>query len=164
MEKLSQKALERKSNKPIMEKKRRARINHCLNQLKSLILETDSERSRHSKLEKADILEMTVRYLQTLRAYHIYLQQWHAASAQSPSLTSSPPTCLTSNPCTNININNNNNIISNHLNNINNNNASLTNPLSHLMSSTSPMSTSPPMMTSLPTNLMQHHPYINYQL
>lgn len=74
-EKMSQKALERKSNKPIMEKKRRARINHCLNQLKSLILEADNERSRHSKLEKADILEMTVRYLQTLRAYHVHLQQ-----------------------------------------------------------------------------------------
>lgn len=27
------------SNKPIMEKKRRARINHCLNELKSLILD-----------------------------------------------------------------------------------------------------------------------------
>lgn len=81
--KLSQKALERKSNKPIMEKKRRARINHCLNQLKALILETDNERSRHSKLEKADILEMTVRYLQTLRAYHIHLQQLHAATLGS---------------------------------------------------------------------------------
>jgi hypothetical protein len=75
MEKMSQKALERKSNKPIMEKKRRARINHCLNQLKALILEADNERSRHSKLEKADILEMTVKYLQTFRAYHMHLQQ-----------------------------------------------------------------------------------------
>lgn len=27
------------TNKPIMEKKRRARINHCLNELKTLILE-----------------------------------------------------------------------------------------------------------------------------
>ena len=76
---MSQKALERKSNKPIMEKKRRARINHCLNQLKALILETDNERSRHSKLEKADILEMTVRYLQTLRAYNLHIQQQQQA-------------------------------------------------------------------------------------
>lgn len=82
--KMSQKALERKSNKPIMEKKRRARINHCLNQLKALILETDNERSRHSKLEKADILEMTVRYLQTLRAYHVHLQQIHTQLQGSP--------------------------------------------------------------------------------
>lgn len=76
---MSQKALERKSNKPIMEKKRRARINHCLNQLKSLILETDNERSRHSKLEKADILEMTVKYLQTLRAYNLNILQQQQA-------------------------------------------------------------------------------------
>lgn len=86
MEKMSQKALERKSNKPIMEKKRRARINHCLNQLKSLILETDNERSRHSKLEKADILEMTVKYLQTLRAYHVHLQQIHQLQQQHSQL------------------------------------------------------------------------------
>lgn len=83
--KLSQKALERKNNKPIMEKKRRARINHCLNQLKALILEADNERSRHSKLEKADILEMTVRYLQTLRTYHLHLQQLSQLPAASPS-------------------------------------------------------------------------------
>lgn len=80
--KLSQKALERKCNKPIMEKKRRARINQCLNQLKALILENDSDRSRHSKLEKADILEMTLRYVQALRVYHMHLQQLHAASLQ----------------------------------------------------------------------------------
>lgn len=29
----------RKTHKPIMEKRRRARINHCLNEIKSLILE-----------------------------------------------------------------------------------------------------------------------------
>lgn len=92
--KLSQKALERKNNKPIMEKKRRARINHCLNQLKALILEADNERSRHSKLEKADILEMTVRYLQTLRTYHLHLQQLGPgvqAAAQSPVLSQQLP-------------------------------------------------------------------------
>lgn len=83
MEKMSQKALERKSNKPIMEKKRRARINHCLNQLKALILEADNERSRHSKLEKADILEMTVKYLQTFRAYHVHVQQMNQLQQQS---------------------------------------------------------------------------------
>lgn len=94
MEKMSQKALERKSNKPIMEKKRRARINHCLNQLKSLILEADNERSRHSKLEKADILEMTVRYLQTLRSYHVHLQQLYQLTPhfqQSPTTLQQSP-------------------------------------------------------------------------
>ncbi|RWS20402.1 deadpan-like protein, partial [Leptotrombidium deliense] len=55
----------RKATKPIMEKRRRARINHSLDELKSLILDAlHKDPSRHSKLEKADILEMTVRYLQ----------------------------------------------------------------------------------------------------
>ena len=52
---------DRRSNKPIMEKRRRARINNCLNELKTLILDaTKKDPARHSKLEKADILEKTV--------------------------------------------------------------------------------------------------------
>ncbi|XP_055918088.1 protein deadpan [Eupeodes corollae] len=58
----------RRSNKPIMEKRRRARINHCLNELKSLILEAmKKDPARHTKLEKADILEMTVKHLQSMQ-------------------------------------------------------------------------------------------------
>ncbi|KAH1017775.1 hypothetical protein HUJ05_008372, partial [Dendroctonus ponderosae] len=58
----------RRSNKPIMEKRRRARINNCLNELKTLILDAmQKDPARHSKLEKADILEMTVNYLRTLQ-------------------------------------------------------------------------------------------------
>ncbi|RZF45159.1 hypothetical protein LSTR_LSTR007122 [Laodelphax striatellus] len=58
----------RRSNKPIMEKKRRARINNCLNELKSLILDAmKKDPARHSKLEKADILEMTVKHLETMQ-------------------------------------------------------------------------------------------------
>ncbi|RWS00402.1 deadpan-like protein, partial [Dinothrombium tinctorium] len=54
----------RKATKPLMEKRRRARINNSLNILKSLILDaTNKDPSRHSKLEKADILEMTVRHI-----------------------------------------------------------------------------------------------------
>ncbi|CAL4174384.1 unnamed protein product [Meganyctiphanes norvegica] len=57
----------RRANKPIMEKKRRARINDCLNTLKSLVLEAaKKDPSRYDKLEKADILEMTVRHVQNL--------------------------------------------------------------------------------------------------
>ncbi|XP_076845216.1 transcription factor HES-2-like [Brachyhypopomus gauderio] len=53
-----------KSLKPLMEKKRRARINDSLNQLKTLILPlVGKDNCRYSKLEKADILEMTVRFL-----------------------------------------------------------------------------------------------------
>ncbi|XP_036033421.1 transcription factor HES-2 [Onychomys torridus] len=55
----------RKSLKPLLEKRRRARINESLSQLKGLVLPLlGAETSRYSKLEKADILEMTVRFLQ----------------------------------------------------------------------------------------------------
>ncbi|XP_030218435.1 transcription factor HES-2 [Gadus morhua] len=54
----------RKTMKPLMEKRRRARINDSLDHLKSLIIPlTGKDKSRYSKLEKADILEMTVRFL-----------------------------------------------------------------------------------------------------
>nr|XP_061802793.1 transcription factor HES-2-like [Nerophis lumbriciformis] len=54
----------RKTMKPLVEKRRRARINDSLNHLKELILPlTGRDKSRYSKLEKADILEMTVRFL-----------------------------------------------------------------------------------------------------
>ncbi|KAM9856402.1 transcription factor HES-2-like [Aulostomus maculatus] len=54
----------RKTMKPLMEKRRRARINDSLNRLKNLILPlTGRDKTRYSKLEKADILEMTVRFL-----------------------------------------------------------------------------------------------------
>lgn len=74
----------RRSNKPIMEKRRRARINNCLNDLKTLILEAmKKDPSRHSKLEKADILEMTVKYLQSLQR-----QQMALAVATDPNVLS----------------------------------------------------------------------------
>ncbi|XP_036163451.1 transcription factor HES-4 isoform X4 [Myotis myotis] len=61
-------AAHRKSSKPVMEKRRRARINESLAQLKTLLLDAlRKESARHSKLEKADILEMTVRHLRSLR-------------------------------------------------------------------------------------------------
>lgn len=64
---------DRKVRKPLMEKKRRARINNSLEHLKKILLECDpaTAMSKHgqrtSKLEKADILELTVKYLQTLK-------------------------------------------------------------------------------------------------
>ncbi|KAL9959848.1 hypothetical protein ACROYT_G033209 [Oculina patagonica] len=59
----------KKSKKPLMEKMRRARINDSLNELKSLVLEAmKKDVSRYSKMEKADILEMTVKYLRSLNA------------------------------------------------------------------------------------------------
>ncbi|XP_015511323.1 protein hairy [Neodiprion pinetum] len=72
----------RRSNKPIMEKRRRARINQCLDELKSLILEAmKKDPARHSKLEKADILEMTVKHLQTVQR-----QQLTTAVATDPAV------------------------------------------------------------------------------
>nr|AAQ93670.1 hairy D protein [Branchiostoma floridae] len=72
----------RKSSKPIMEKRRRARINESLTELKTLILEAlNKDSSRHSKLEKADILEMTVKHLRNLQR-----QQMAAAVSTDPSL------------------------------------------------------------------------------
>ncbi|KAM5125415.1 transcription factor HES-4-like [Callospermophilus lateralis] len=62
----------RQSSKPIMEKRPRARINQSLAQLKTLILDSvRKDSSRHSKLEKADILEMTVIHLQNLRRFQV---------------------------------------------------------------------------------------------
>ncbi|XP_007506403.1 transcription factor HES-4 [Monodelphis domestica] len=62
----------RKSSKPIMEKRRRARINESLGQLKTLILDAlKKDSSRHSKLEKADILEMTVKHLRSLQRVQV---------------------------------------------------------------------------------------------
>ncbi|XP_036390331.1 transcription factor HES-2-like [Megalops cyprinoides] len=59
----------RKTLKPLMEKRRRARINESLDHLKALILPLiGKDNSRYSKYEKADILEMTVRFLRDLPA------------------------------------------------------------------------------------------------
>nr|XP_057940580.1 transcription factor HES-2-like [Doryrhamphus excisus] len=61
----------RKTMKPLVEKRRRARINNSLNHLKDLILPlTGKDKSRYSKLEKADILEMTVRFLSDIPPGH----------------------------------------------------------------------------------------------
>lgn len=74
----------KRTNKPLMEKRRRARINQSLAILKALILEsakaststngkpgaasgTADGQPKHTKLEKADILELTVRHFQRHR-------------------------------------------------------------------------------------------------
>uniref|UniRef100_A0A8D0H2D3 Hes family bHLH transcription factor 2 n=1 Tax=Sphenodon punctatus TaxID=8508 RepID=A0A8D0H2D3_SPHPU len=76
----SQRAGDSPALKPLMEKRRRARINESLNQLKTLILPLiGKDNSRYSKLEKADILEMTVQFLKELPA--------PCAPWASPSLT-----------------------------------------------------------------------------
>ncbi|XP_025083497.1 transcription factor HES-4-like isoform X2 [Pomacea canaliculata] len=57
-------AASQRRNKPLIEKRRRARINECLVQLKQLLMkDMGTESPRATKLEKADILEMTVDYI-----------------------------------------------------------------------------------------------------
>ena len=68
MEPLSRTYQYRKVMKPMLERKRRARINRCLDELKELMVTAlQSEGENVSKLEKADILELTVRHLHKLR-------------------------------------------------------------------------------------------------
>ncbi|XP_054725338.1 enhancer of split mgamma protein [Anastrepha obliqua] len=58
----------RKVMKPMLERKRRARINKCLDELKDLMVVTlESEGEHVTRLEKADILELTVAHLQKLK-------------------------------------------------------------------------------------------------
>merc|ERR1712109_341109 len=58
----------RKVMKPLLERKRRARINKCLDDLKDLMVSAlQSEGESITKLEKADVLELTVRHLQKLK-------------------------------------------------------------------------------------------------
>ena len=54
--------------KPLLERKRRARINRCLDELKDLMVgELQTEGESITKLEKADVLELTVRHLRKLK-------------------------------------------------------------------------------------------------
>nr|XP_028596306.1 transcription factor HES-3 [Podarcis muralis] len=57
----------RKVSKPLMEKRRRARINLSLEQLKALLEKNYSHQIRKRKLEKADILELSVKYMKSLQ-------------------------------------------------------------------------------------------------
>uniref|UniRef100_A0A663LLF3 Hes family bHLH transcription factor 6 n=1 Tax=Athene cunicularia TaxID=194338 RepID=A0A663LLF3_ATHCN len=54
--------------KPLIERKRRERINNCLDQLKETVVGAFHLDVSQSKLEKADILEMTVKHLQNIQS------------------------------------------------------------------------------------------------
>lgn len=74
----------RRNNKPLMEKRRRQRINECLSQLKTLVLQAmKKDTTQYSKLEKADILEMTVKHLKLVQR-----QQMAAAMSTDPNVIS----------------------------------------------------------------------------
>ncbi|XP_063173769.1 transcription factor HES-3 [Candoia aspera] len=59
--------IDRSVSKPLMEKKRRARINFSLEQLKLLLEKHYSHQIQKRKLEKADILELSVKYMKSLQ-------------------------------------------------------------------------------------------------
>ena len=62
----------RKVMKPLLERKRRARINRCLDELKDLmVVALQSEGESITKLEKADVLELTVQHLRKLKEHNI---------------------------------------------------------------------------------------------
>ncbi|KAM4741727.1 transcription factor HES-1-like [Anableps anableps] len=69
----SQEHLNHKLRKPLVEKLRRDRINSSIEQLKSLLGPEFLKQQPESKLEKADILEMTVCFLRRLQ--HLQHQQ-----------------------------------------------------------------------------------------
>ena len=63
----------RKVMKPLLERKRRARINGCLDELKELMEclggdQSGGQQGRMQRLEKADVLEVTVNHLRNLKA------------------------------------------------------------------------------------------------
>ncbi|XP_044066446.1 hairy-related 3 [Siniperca chuatsi] len=80
-----------KVSKPLMEKKRRARINKCLDQLKSLLESYYSSSIRKRKLEKADILELTVKHLRNLQK----IQSCTAAASNLSDYQTGFRSCLT---------------------------------------------------------------------
>ncbi|KAM9855203.1 hairy-related 3 [Aulostomus maculatus] len=84
-----------KVSKPLMEKKRRARINKCLDQLKSLLESYYSSSIRKRKLEKADILELTVKHLRNLQKIRSFAcLPASAAAADFPDYQTGFQSCL----------------------------------------------------------------------
>jgi len=62
--------------KPLLERKRRARINKCLDELKDLMTSSLQDKGENlSKLEKADILELTVQHLHKMRQIDGFIQR-----------------------------------------------------------------------------------------
>nr|AGS55445.1 hairy enhancer of split 11 [Platynereis dumerilii] len=67
------KRAERKFKKHMVEKRRRNRINYALDQLKMMVLEgLDKDPTKYDKMEKADILDLTVKYLHRILKENIH--------------------------------------------------------------------------------------------
>lgn len=74
--------IRRKTNKPIMEKRRRERINRCLDELKDIVMSPAVSDPKSSKLEKADILEMTVNYLKAMKSFESKAENTKKSAAE----------------------------------------------------------------------------------
>ncbi|XP_061481912.1 enhancer of split m7 protein-like [Rhineura floridana] len=76
--------------KPLMEKKRRNRIAHFLNQLKTLLLDGSTHHGNkplpNSRMDKATLLEMTVQRIQTLQLAVAEDRGFHTGYAYCASL------------------------------------------------------------------------------
>lgn len=73
--------------KPLVEKLRRERINSSIEQLKSLLGPEFLQQQPDSKMEKADILEMTVCLLRRLQQQHHVVDSAAAAAAADQGYT-----------------------------------------------------------------------------
>ncbi|KAK6014663.1 Helix-loop-helix DNA-binding domain protein, partial [Ostertagia ostertagi] len=83
----------KKTNKPMMEKKRRARINHCLSELKEILICDKHASAGHAKWEKADILEMTVDYIKKLRTLRGHTPTFNVTVALEDTLSHGVKEC-----------------------------------------------------------------------
>uniref|UniRef100_A0A3Q3AF10 Transcription factor HES-5 n=2 Tax=Kryptolebias marmoratus TaxID=37003 RepID=A0A3Q3AF10_KRYMA len=95
-------ALNHKLRKPLVEKLRRERINSSIEQLKSLLGPEFLKQQPDSKLEKADILEMTVCFLRQLlqqnhqqRRLLDHFNKLQTSSEQNPRDADFSPLCST---------------------------------------------------------------------
>ncbi|XP_039355493.1 transcription factor HES-7.1-like [Mauremys reevesii] len=96
---------DKKLLKPLMEKRRRDRMNRSLERLRLLLLEaTQDERLKNPKVEKAEILQKTVHFVRTqppaepARREDTFLQRYHSGYRECLSqathfLRSSPGIC-----------------------------------------------------------------------
>ncbi|XP_075363525.1 uncharacterized protein LOC142412352 isoform X2 [Mycteria americana] len=80
---------DRKTRKPLVEKKRRARINESLQELRLLLADSEFQ----AKLENAEVLELTVRRVQAV----LERRSLAAPASTPPRLPSCSTTCW--NPC-----------------------------------------------------------------
>ncbi|KAM6980687.1 transcription factor HES-5-like [Aplochiton taeniatus] len=84
--------LTHKLRKPLVEKLRRERINSSIEQIKSLLGPETFNQQPDSKLEKHDILEMTVSFLRRLKQQQQY--QPTSSSSYSPAANNGYSMCV----------------------------------------------------------------------